>query len=92
LISCKTNGCSTEPTKFNDENIPKYYYLNGNVSNDPDNSIIICKYIKPTTNNSSKRNAYSSEITISDIKDSIKDGCKVSKHLNELFKNYGTPM
>ena len=93
MISCKANGCSTtEPTKFNDENIPKYYYLNGNVSNDPDNPIIICKYIKPTTNNSSKRNSYSSEIAIREIKDSINDGCIVSKPLNELFINYGTPM
>jgi len=46
LISCQTDYCSvTEPNEFENiaKNIPKYY-INGNVENDPEYPIIICKF------------------------------------------------
>jgi len=48
LVYCISNGCTTtEPSAFKEitKTLPKYY-INGNRVNDPENPLIICRYIE----------------------------------------------
>jgi len=90
LVSCNTSGCTTiEPIAFKEitDVIPRYY-INENTINDPENPIIICRYIENVEDHENKGCRYDKP-----LRGECSNECPdYPITFNNLFVNSGKPM